>query len=82
MAAWLDLAKHLEDGLYLDGRLHTECVYKSDGVPAWLSVPLQTAVKSSEGLTPVLVVNAKGRKVPDALCVLRLEDLEALLCQE
>ena len=79
MAAWIDLAKHLEDTLYCDTRLHTESVYRGTGVPSWLRAPLETATKNAEGQLPVLVLNVKGRRIPDTLCVLRLADLEALL---
>ena len=79
MASFLDLAKHLEDTLYCDTRLHAESVYRGAGVPAWLGDPLETATKNAEGAAPVLLLNVKGRKVPDTLCVLRLADLETLL---
>ena len=79
MASFLDLAKHLEGSLYLDSRLHAESVYRGAPVPSWLAAPLETATQNAEGLTPVLVLNVKGRKVPDVLCIVRLSDLETLL---
>ena len=77
MAVWLDLVKRLESTLYKDERLHTEAMYKGD-LPSWLTAPLETTRKNAGDRTPVLVINAKGRKTPDTLCVLRLSDVERL----
>jgi hypothetical protein len=78
MAAWLDLVKRLEDGLYRDNRLHVESVYRGAPLPEWIDAPLQVARENAGALRPVLVLNVKGAAVPDSLCVLRLRDLERL----
>ena len=79
MAAWLDLARRLEETIHADERLHAEAVYRGEALPAWLSSPLATATKNADGRRAVVVVNCKGRSVQDSLCVLSLRDLEALL---
>lgn len=79
MASWLDLVQRLEETIYTDERLHTEAMYRGEGLPSWLSVPLATATKNADGRTPVLVLNVKGRQVHESLCLLRLYDLERLL---
>ena len=79
MAAWLDLVQRLEETLYADERLHAEAVYRGEGLPQWLTQPLETATANADERSPVVVVNVKGRQVQDSLCLLRLRDLEALL---
>ena len=78
MATWLDLVQRLESGLYADERLHTEAVYRGEGLPGWLSRPLQDATANADTRSPVLVLNVKGRTVQDSLCLLRLRDFERL----
>ena len=82
MATWLDLVARLEETLYADERLHAEAVYRGDGLPHWLSQPLETATANADERSPVVVLNVKGRSVQDSLCLLRLRDFEALLAQE
>lgn len=79
VAAWLELLKHLEDTLYTRQDLHAECVYRSAGIPEWLRLPFETVVQNAGRRTPVLLLNVKGVKTPDTLCLLRLRDLQALL---
>lgn len=79
MASIQDILTHLEDTLTADERLHAECVYRGTPLPAWLAQPLKEAQVNADGRAPVLVVNVKGRRVPDTVCLLRLQDLERLL---
>ena len=78
MAAWLDLVQRLEAGLYSDDRTHVECVYRGVALPEWLDAPLQIAQENAGAKRPVLVLNVKGAKVQDVLCLVRLRDLERL----
>lgn len=78
MATWLDLVNRLEETLYADERLHTEAVYRGEGLPQWLKQPLETATANADERSPVVVVNVKGRSVQDSVCVLRLRDFERL----
>jgi hypothetical protein len=82
MASFVDLLTHLERTLTADARLHAECVYRGTPLPAWLAQPLQEAQAQAHGRVPVLVLNVKGRRTPDTLCMLRLQDLERLLALE
>ena len=78
MATWLDLVNRLEETLYSDNRVHCEAVYRGEGLPQWLTQPLETATANADERSPVVVVNVKGRSVQDSVCVLRLRDFERL----
>lgn len=82
MASIMDLLKHLETTLTADERLHAECVYRGTPLPTWLAQPLDEVQANADGRAPVLVLNVKGRRVPDVLAVLRIEDLERLIIKE
>lgn len=77
MAVWLDLLKHLEDGLNTDSRLHVEAIYTSR-LPGWLSEPLRDVRQNAGAAVPVLVLNVKSAATLDSLCILRLADFETL----
>jgi hypothetical protein len=79
VASFVDLLQHMEGTLTQDERLHAECVYRGTPLPAWLAQPLRDTQAHADGRAGVLVLNVKGRRTPDTLCLLRLSDLERLL---
>ena len=79
MATWLDLGKRLEETLETDERLHTEVTYRGGPLPGWLADPLKGVERNQRDRAGVLVLNVKGRRVEETLCILRLADLERLL---
>lgn len=81
MAVWLDLLARLEDGLYQDETLHVEACYTSS-LPRWLSDPWKDVRHNAGDGVPVLVLNVKTYTVPDAFCIVRLQDFERLVMQD
>jgi len=81
MAAWFDLTKRLEAGLYQDERLEVGGIYRPAPLPGWLLTPWLQAQREANGKAPVLAVNCKGDKPGDVVCLVRLADLERLLGQ-
>ena len=68
MAAWHDLEPRV-DAIEATGRA-VAVQYKGEGLAKWLEPALTN---------DVLVVNVKGVKLNDTLCVVKLADLEKLL---
>ena len=79
MAAWLDIAARLEDGLNQDARLHIESCYRPAALPGWLYAPWAEAGRNAGERAPILLLNCKGTPTKDSVCMVRLADLERLL---
>lgn len=79
MAAWKDLETRLAQGLALHPDLHVASIYRGTKLPGWLQTPLTQVEQTAVGRVPVLVLNVKGRRVQQTLCLLALGDLEQLL---
>lgn len=81
MAAFTDLLHRLEQTLHREHGLHVECIYRAQPLPGWLATPWSDTKHNAapENLRPVLLVNVKGTKADDTLCIMRLADLETLV---
>ena len=79
MAAHVDLARRIEEGVGLWPSLHVETTYHSGDLPRWLADPIDGAAQNAGEKVPVTVVNQKGRPLDDTLVVIPLAQLEAFL---
>lgn len=81
MAAWFDLSKRLDAGLGADDRLHVLATYHGSTLPAWLNGPWAKAIAAAANQAPVVVLNVKGTRLDDTICLVRLADLERLIAE-
>ncbi len=79
MAAWKDLEARLAQGLAAQPKMQVLSIYRGAPLPRWLQTPLTQLEQDAAGHMPVLVLNVKGRRVDQALCLMQLGDLERLL---
>lgn len=78
MAAWLDLTARLDAALHTDDRLCVGGMYRPAELPVWVRGPWAEVRKEAGDQAPVLLVNCKGDKPDDVVCLVRLADLERL----
>lgn len=78
MASWIDLTERLENTLHADERLAVGGMYRPAELPVWLRGPWRDVRSDARGRVPVLLMNCKGDKPDDVLCLVRLVDLERL----
>lgn len=71
MASWHDLEPRI--GVLEETGRKVALQYHGQGLPRWLE-----AITEND----ILVVNVKGVRLNDTLCVLKLSDLEALLASQ
>lgn len=78
MASWLDLTVRLENTLHADERLAVAGMYRPAELPLWLRGPWRDAQAEAGDKTAVLLLNCKGDKPDDVVCMVALVDLERL----
>jgi hypothetical protein len=79
MSSWFDLKPRLEAGIGAEESLHVESVYRNCPLPGWLQKPMDSCAANAGERTAVLVLNVKGKRTDDVLCMLTLSCLERLL---
>ena len=79
MAAWKDLEARLTQGVAAWAGGHVLSIYRGTPLPAWLAKPWAQVEQAAQGQMPVLVINVKGRRVEQTLCLMPLVNLERLL---
>lgn len=82
MASWIDLTARLENTLHTDDRLLVGGAYRPAALPVWLRGPWSQARQEAGDRAPVLLLNCKGDKPDDVVCMVRLVDLERLTGNE
>lgn len=84
MASWLELTERLDAGLHGDDRLTVGGMYRPAELPGWLRAPWKETVADAQdgNRTPVLLLNCKGDRPDDVVCLVRLADLERLTANE